>query len=245
MAATQTVEPATSPRTGDLQPEDQRMMGVLALMLLADGRLPVGGHTQSSGLEPASLAGLTVEQVPGFLETRLRTCVTVDAGTAVVARHLVLSRASVGIAQAAWLARTPSEVARASSIAVGRGYVRLAKRLWPLEKATKALAGLSPAPARPVAVGAIGAAAGLSASEVAALVCYEDVQTASAAALKLYPYDPMDATGLLLRLGPVIAEVVASVAHLTEASGIPAPSAPLMEVWVDRHASQPRRLFSA
>jgi hypothetical protein len=31
-----------------------------AAMLLADGRLPVGGHTQSAGLEPALLGGLAI-----------------------------------------------------------------------------------------------------------------------------------------------------------------------------------------
>jgi urease accessory protein len=101
---------------------------LVALMMLADGRLPVGGHTQSAGLEPALRAGLSAAQVPGFIATRLRTAVTVDAATAVVSRHHVTSGTGLGAAQSAWAARTPSEVTRAASVAVGRGCLRLPDR---------------------------------------------------------------------------------------------------------------------
>jgi hypothetical protein len=65
-----------------------------ASLLLADGRLPVGGHTQSSGLEPALLGGLEHRDVPALVATRLRTVVLVDAATAVAAstRTTVRSR---------------------------------------------------------------------------------------------------------------------------------------------------------
>ena len=53
-------------------------------LLLADARLPTGGHAQSGGLEPALLAGLRPDEIEGLLRTRLRTNVPVDAGTAVV-----------------------------------------------------------------------------------------------------------------------------------------------------------------
>ena len=56
-------------------------------MLLADARLPTGAHTQSAGLEPAMKAGVTVDQVPGYIAARLSTVTTVEAGAAVVARH--------------------------------------------------------------------------------------------------------------------------------------------------------------
>ena len=58
-----------------------------AAMMLADGRLPVGAHTQSAGLEPALLGGLDPADVPDLVATRLATVVAVEAGTAVVARH--------------------------------------------------------------------------------------------------------------------------------------------------------------
>ena len=52
-------------------------------------------------------------------------------------------------------------------------------------------------PARPVAVGAMAAAAGLTAAALARLVAYDDVQTLCAAALKLLPARPRRATGWL------------------------------------------------
>ncbi|MBL0801649.1 urease accessory protein, partial [Streptomyces albidoflavus] len=48
-------------------------MGALATLLLGDGRLPVGGHTYSAGLEPAAAAGLTRDRVPALLRARLST----------------------------------------------------------------------------------------------------------------------------------------------------------------------------
>src|SRR3954447_93899 len=44
-------------------------------LLLADARLPGGGHTQSAGLEGALLAGMPVSAVPEYLRTRLATVV--------------------------------------------------------------------------------------------------------------------------------------------------------------------------
>ena len=50
----------------------------LTLMLLADARLPVAGHTQSGGLEPALQHGLT--DVPSYLRSLLATVTRVEAG---------------------------------------------------------------------------------------------------------------------------------------------------------------------
>jgi urease accessory protein len=207
-----------------------------ATMLLADGRLPVGGHTQSSGLEPALLGGLDPRDIPDLVATRLRTVVLVDAATAVVARHRTLAGLDLADVQLAWAARTPSEVVRAASVAVGRGQRRLAERLWPGSAATSALAPLHRT-ARPVAVGAMAAAAGLDGSRTARLVAYDDVQSLCAAALKLCPLDPAETTEWLLHAGPAVEVLVGAVAHLTEPDGIPAPSAPLLEQW--QHAPPP------
>ena len=56
-------------------------------MLLADGRLPTGAHTQSAGVEPAFAHGMRLDQVPDYLTVRLRTVTEVEAAAAVVARH--------------------------------------------------------------------------------------------------------------------------------------------------------------
>jgi urease accessory protein len=67
---------------------------VVALML-ADGRLPTGGHTQYAGLEPAVRAGLgaggnQLADVAAYARDRLRTVTRVDAAVAVLARHVTL-----------------------------------------------------------------------------------------------------------------------------------------------------------
>ena len=56
-------------------------------MLLADGRLPTGAHTQSAGVEPALAHGMRLDQLPDYLWVRLRTVTEVEAAAAVVARH--------------------------------------------------------------------------------------------------------------------------------------------------------------
>ena len=68
---------------------------VVALML-ADGRLPTGGHTQSAGLEPAVRAGLGADgkqlaDVAAYARDRLRTVTRVEAAVAVLARHVTLA----------------------------------------------------------------------------------------------------------------------------------------------------------
>ncbi|MYX50790.1 urease accessory protein, partial [Streptomyces sp. SID8385] len=60
-------------------------MGALASLLLGDGRLPVGGHTYSAGLEPAVASGLTRDRVPALLRARLRTTAVTEAAGAVLA----------------------------------------------------------------------------------------------------------------------------------------------------------------
>lgn len=234
------VMPPTLPNTPPPAPAHPEFTA----MLLADGRLPVGGHTQSSGLEPALLGGLAEGDIPALVQTRLRTVVRVEAAVAVVARHHVLAGLALQPVQDAWAARTPSEVSRAASVAVGRGQRRLTLRLWPGSAAATSLEALR-TPPRPVAVGAMAAAAGLDAARTARLVAYDDVQTLCAAALKLCPLDPADATAWLLDAASAVEGVVAAVAHLTEPGDIPAPAAPLLEQWQHHHPTHSRRLFSA
>ncbi|MFB7888817.1 urease accessory UreF family protein [Cellulosimicrobium cellulans] len=139
----------------------------LMLALLADARLPTGGHTQSAGLEPALRAGMPAPRVPDYVRARLATVTRVEAATAVVARHVALAAgpgpdgagsapadhapsAGVpdGVASAArdladtwlaWAARTPSPALRETSQRLGRGYLRLLRRLWAGHPAVAAL----------------------------------------------------------------------------------------------------------
>lgn len=216
----------------------------LLLMLLADARLPIAGHTQSGTLEGGVQAGLTVAEVPLYLAARLRTVVRVEAGTAVVALATLRAGGPLGPVQDAWAARTPSPALRRVSRTQARALLRLAGRLWPASPAVAEVAAL-PAPPRPLALAAAAAAVGLQAEGLARLIGYDDVQTVAAAALKLIPLDPIVATGWVHDALPEVAAVAAAVADLTDPARIPASSAPQIEVWAEAHAHSSRRLFSA
>lgn len=206
------------------------------MLLLGDGRLPIGGFTQSAGLEPALDAGLAADLIPGLIDTRLRTATLVDAGTAVVARHLIDTTGDAGPAVLAWQARTPSDVVRDASIEVGRGYVRLLHRLG---------RAAPERPPRPVGLAALGVALGLSAETLVRLVCHDDVQSMCAAALKLVPLDPLETVEWALAVAPTVEDVVRATAELTDPDDIPASTAPAAELWQHAHAHSPRRLFRA
>src|SRR6476469_153365 len=86
-------------------------------LLLADGRLPVGGHTQSAGATAAVARQF-------WCAHRTRSTGGSDHG---------LLDALVEVDRA-WRARTASDAMRDASDLLGRGYLRLARRLWPVEE---------------------------------------------------------------------------------------------------------------
>ena len=239
-------------------------------MMLADARLPVGGHVHSAGLEPALAGGMTPAEVPAYMLGRARTVTLVEAGTAVVARHLALQGAtpSEGDASAfltipelalaitrvdrAWAARTPSGAIREVSRSLARGYQRLAGRLWAQHPAVVACGLVSPTMlppsptlSRPVLLGVIAAAAGLDAEGLVRLVVYDDAQTIAAAMLKLEPLDPATPPGWVLATCMAAEEFVAELAALTSADAIPALGAPESEGWAQAHSRTTQRLFRA
>jgi urease accessory protein len=210
-------------------------MNALFLMLLADARLPAGGHTQSAGLEPALRAGSS--DLPAYIALRLRTVTRVEAATAVVALHHFNESKPWKPVDDAWALRTPSPAMRQNSRQLARGLVRLGNQLWELPP----LEGAS----RGVVLGAIAHAVGLKSVELVHLVGYDDVQTVAAAALKLMPLDPAMTLQWTVSAFPAIESLAGDVAPLTAPGDIPASSAPQIEQWAEAHALETRRLFSA
>ncbi|WP_344143881.1 urease accessory protein UreF [Kribbella yunnanensis] len=109
---------------------------VVALML-ADGRLPTGGHTQSAGLEPAVRAGLGADgkqlaDVGEYARDRLRTVTRIEAAVAVLARHHVPRTLEAGPDLEA-ITNGPTEVAQA--VAGEEAAVVMARRFAQLESA--------------------------------------------------------------------------------------------------------------
>ncbi|CAM3106279.1 urease accessory protein UreF [Skermania piniformis] len=213
---------------------------VTLAMVLADARLPAGGHAHSAGIEPALQAGLPVSDVPALLRGRVATTTSVDAGTAVVAGHRrrLDPNADLAPVEIAWAARTLSPAMRNAARLQGRGLTRLARRLWPELVLPERVS-------RPVVLGAIAATAGLLAADLVRLVIYDDLATAAAALLKLEPGDPLDATALVLALCAEADHRVTMLAALTDPADIPAAGAPDAEAWAEAHARSTGRLFRA
>lgn len=216
----------------------------IVAMLLADARLPVAGHTQSAGLEPALADGMEPADVPVYLELRLATVTAIEAGTAVVALHHLRAGHDLASVVEAWTARTPSPALREVARHQGRALLRLLVRLWPHEPAIAAVAALTAAP-RAVVLAAAAQAGALRPITLARIVGYDDVQTVVAAALKLTPMDPADATAWVLDAAPGIEAMAERVATLTDPDRIPRIGSPQIEAWAQAHAVSTRRLFRA
>lgn len=212
-------------------------------LLLADARLPSGGHAQSSGVEPALLGGLPVDQIGLFLAARARTTTMVDAATAVVARHAALDCRPMTRIERAWSARTPSGAIRDASRDLGRGLLRLAAAVWP--EATSSFGDMGASPPRPLVLGAIAAHTGLDAETLVRLTIYDDMACAVAALLKLEPGDPAGGVRLVLEACASMEPHVSRLAAITEHAHIPAAGAPQAEAWSQDHAVTTRRLFRA
>ncbi|GAA1972100.1 urease accessory UreF family protein [Microbacterium pumilum] len=215
-------------------------------LLLADARLPSGGHAFSAGVEPALQGGLARPDAGAFLRARARTTTLVDAATAVVARRAGLMGTSYAPVERAWAARTPSRAARTASMDLGRGLLRLAQRLWPQSPSIAALtADGAASPPRPIVLGAVAAHTGLDAQALVRVAVYDDMAGGVAALLKLEPGDPVDGVRLVLDACAAVDPLVSQLAALDSPESIPAASAPQAEAWTEAHAITNRRLFRA
>lgn len=220
-------------------------------LLLADARLPSGGHAHSASLEPALLGGMPTGDVPAWLVGRATTVSLVEAGTAVVtARLLAGADGGFGLTDVvrAWAARTPAPALRDAARLLGRGYLRLARTLWADAPAVRALvahdAAHGPLP-RAMVLGAVAAATGLLAADTVRLTVYDDAQTAASALLKLEPLDPVTPAGWVLEACAAAEQHVLRVAACTTPEDIPASGSPQTEGWAQAHALLSQRLFRA
>src|SRR5690606_36594691 len=138
----------------------------------------------------------------------------VDAALA-VATTLVLRTCPTGADVRAALAALDAEAdaritappLRAASRRLGRQLMRVAGRCWP--DATLAIVpdALPAGAHQAVAGGALGVAAGLEASAVAALCVHHAVTTPAQAAVRLLGLDPCGVAAITARLAPVAAAV--------------------------------------
>ncbi|MFC1411102.1 urease accessory protein UreF [Streptacidiphilus sp. N1-12] len=219
-----------------------------ALLVLADGRFPAGGHAHSGGAEAAVKAGRIHDTatLQAFCLGRLHTAgLTAAALAAAAAGGLDPLRAD-----AAADARIPSPALRATSRRLGRQLIRAARTVWP-DPALDRLATDRPRGAhQPVVLGLTAAAAGLVPADAASAAAYESVSGPVTACVRLLGLDPFQATAVLARLAEPLAEVTARAVHAateahTDIDALPAASAPLLDLYAEQHAAWTMRLFAS
>ena len=214
-------------------------MSLATLLVLADGRLPAGGHAHSGGLEAAVSAGRVrdVDGLAGFLRGRLATSGVVAAAFAAAAC------ARTG----AWFdldcgldARTPSPALRKASRAQGRALLRAGRAMWPMPS-------IGREPHHPVALGALAAAAGLGPVAAAVAAAHGTVTGPASAGVRLLGLDPYAVHGLLALLAPECDRIAAEAAARAgdPVDRLPAAGAPLLDIGAELHASWEVRLFAS
>jgi urease accessory protein len=207
--------------------------------VLADGRLPAGGHAHSGGLEAAVASGRVreVADVGGFLRGRLHTTGFVSAAFAASAcartgRFLDLD---LGLD-----VRTPSPALRRASRAQGRALLRAGRAMWDVPAVGRE-------PHHPVALGALAAAAGLGPLEAAVAAAHGAVTGPASAAVRLLGLDPYAVHALLAGLAPEIDRIAADAAARTDdpVDDLPSAGAPLLDIGAELHATWEVRLFAS
>jgi urease accessory protein len=245
-------------RADSAAPRAGRAGGLAALAFLADGRLPVGGHAHSGGIEAATADGRVHDgsSLSAFLGGRLRTAGRVDAALAVAAWTWAASPTDDGAAlldgEAA--ARIASPSLRAAARAQGRGLLRMARRSWP-DPALEVLHAAHPVgPLLPVALGVTARAAEVAdARAVATLAAWSAVSGPAWAAVRLLGLDPLDVAARLAALAPAVDEEATTAAAWALRPGalgewiadLPSDGAPLIDIAAQVHATWEVRLFAS
>ncbi|MEU8653548.1 urease accessory UreF family protein [Streptomyces sp. NPDC048737] len=224
-------------------------MSRTALLLLADGRFPAGGHAHSGGMEAAVVSGRVhdIASLEAFCRGRLHTAGLVAAGLAAAAAGgydaLALDEAAD--------TRTPVPSLRRIARRLGRQLMRAARATWPSAD-LDLLARHRPQGAhQPVVLGVTARAAGLTPLDAAQAAAYESVGGPATAAVRLLSLDPFDATAVLARLAgelDTVADAAADAARRVTAEGVsvlPAASAPLLDITGEQHAAWSVRLFAS
>ena len=211
------------------------------LLVLADGRLPTGGHAHSGGLEAACARGgiADLTDLEAYLRGRLATAGLVAAGFAAAACRDPDRWPEL---EAEMDARTPSAALRKASRAQGRALIRAGRALWTVPS------GLAEAH-HAVALGLVASAAGLSPDQAALAAAYGSVAGPASAAVKLLSLDPYPVHALLARLADACEQTARGACEQTAgdavARGLPAASAPLLDLDAEDHATWEVRLFAS
>ncbi|MDT5032181.1 MAG: urease accessory protein [Actinoplanes sp.] len=214
-------------------------MSLATLLVLADGRLPAGGHAHSGGLEAAVAARRVsdLDSLDGFLRGRLATAGVVAASFAAVA----CARTNQWFDLDSGLdARTPSPALRRASRAQGRALIRAGRALWPVP-------AIGREPHHPVALGVVAAAAGLTPHDAAVAAAYGTLTGPATAGVRLLGLDPYRVHALLAGLAGACDRIAGDAATRVNdpVDALPAAGAPLLDIGAELHATWEVRLFAS
>jgi urease accessory protein len=257
----------------------------------ADGRVTdesnleefVVGRLRTTGLVDASLAAATVLTLTDLTAGRRRSAGDVGDGTR-PPLDAESRRTPVELdADADWCravlaldaeaeARITAPPLRDASRQLGRQLVRVGRRCWPHDVLAR-VADMRPSGVhQPVALGAVGVAAGCDAAEVARLAVHHVLTTPAQAAVRLLGLDPFGVAAVVAGLGPLGTQVAADAVDaarrivLTPERGqdvgrsptegldvagwasrladLPALASPLVEIAAVEHAAWEVRMFA-
>ena len=223
------------------------------LLVLADGRLPTGGHTHSGGVEQAVEDGRIRDtaDLSRYLDGRLATTGRVDAALAAAATNIGpvdAQRWAAIDAEAA--ARCPVAALRAAGRSQGRGLLRVARRLWPSPVLDTAASCHPDGPLWPVALGASAIAAGVEPAGAALIAAQAAITGPAWAAVRLLGRDPFSGVALIAGLAPAIDRLVAESMTLIDGgldtlAALPSAGGPLTDLGARSHATREVRLFAS
>lgn len=224
-------------------------MSRTALLVLADGRFPAGGHAHSGGVEAAVAARAVRDPATldafcrGRLHTAGLTAASLAAAAAAGCDPLVLDEAAD--------ARTPAPALRATARKLGRQMLRAARAAWPCEALERLARDLPGGAHQPVVLGVAARAGGLTPLDAAHAAAFDSVAGPASAAVRLLSLDPFDATaviaGLCHDVEAVSRQAADAAARVAEegVGALPAASSPLLDITAEQHAAWPMRLFAS
>jgi urease accessory protein len=228
---------------------------MLGLLLLADSRLPAGGHSHSGGVEALVDRGLlrTEEDLELFLDGRLRTGAAVPAAASALSCALAGDPSAFpewGRWEAAVSARLLAVATRKASWAQGAALLRTAAPAFP----SVALDALRARPRvhHPLVLGAAAAAAGSEPRDAAELAVHHLVGGACTAAVRLLGLDPLRVAAVAAEIGrkaePIVATAVRAAAAAVVADDptlLPTEGSPLSDVFAQLHHRSEATLFAS
>jgi urease accessory protein len=207
------------------------------LLLLADGRLPAGGHAHSGGLEQAVEMGDVHDaaSLEAFLDGILQATAHTSIAAAAAAAYAWAAGNGSALLEldAEESARMPSAALRTASRAQGRQLLRAAHAYH--------------GPHLSLAQGVTAARLELSPADAGRLAAYAAVTGPATAAVRLLGLDPFSVHGVVARVMERAEPLVLHAA--THASSpaflLPGGAAPLLEIGGELHRAREIRMFAS